>query len=197
MNNVPAFSLTQQNQSLKKELNKTVNEVIDSGMFILGKNVESFEEEIAKYCGSKLGIGVANGSDALYLALLASGVGPGDEVITTPFTFFATAGSVQRVGARPVFVDIDPETYNINPYLIEKKITTRTKAIIPVHMYGCPADMGYIMELASKYHLKVIEDTAQALGAKYKGKVVGAIGDAGCISFSQPRILEPLVMAGW
>jgi len=182
-NKIPSFTLTRQNEGLREKLLTTIASVIEQGMFILGENVNSLEEEIARYCGAEFGIGVASGSDALYLSLLACGVGPGDEVITTPFTFFATAGSIQRTGARPVFVDIELETWNIDPSLIEEKITSRTKAIIPVHLYGCPADMDPIMEIAGKHNLKVIEDAAQALGAKYKGRSVGGIGDAGCISF--------------
>ncbi|NLM23774.1 MAG: aminotransferase class I/II-fold pyridoxal phosphate-dependent enzyme, partial [Firmicutes bacterium] len=152
-------------------------------MFILGDNVKHLEKELAAYCGARYAIGVGNGSDALYLALLAAGVGPGDEVITTPFTFYATAGAIERVGAKPVFTDIEKDTFNIDPNLIEAKITGKTRAIIPVHLYGCPADMGPIVELAGKYQLKVIEDGAQSLGALYKGRKVGAIGDMGCLSF--------------
>lgn len=181
--NIPSFSLTCQNEELKEQLLNVVSHVIDKGMFILGENVKAMEAEIARYCHTGFGIGVASGSDALYLALLACGVGPGDEVITTPFTFFATAGSIERTGAKPVFADIDPVTYNIDPAKIEEKITARTKAIMPVHLYGCPADMDPIMEIANNHGLKVIEDAAQALGAKYKDKRVAGIGDAGCISF--------------
>lgn len=181
--NIPSFSLTRQNQNLKKQINEAIAQLVEKGAFILGDNVKRLESNIASLCGTKYGIGVANGSDALYLALLACGIGPGDEVITTPFTFFATAGSIARTGAKPVFVDIDPETLNINPSTLKSKITTHTKAIIPVHLYGCPCDMDPIMEIADKYNLKVIEDAAQALGAKYKKKKVCGIGDAGCISF--------------
>ena len=182
-NKVPSFSLERQNERLKEEISAAVNEVIDSGMFILGKNVKALEKEIAETCGAEFGIGVANGSDALYLSLLACGIGPGDEVITTPFTFFATAGSISRTGAKPVFVDIDPVTYNIDPTLIKNNITPRTRAVIPVHLYGYPADMDPLMQIAEECDLKVIEDAAQALGAGYKGRPVGPIGHAGCISF--------------
>lgn len=181
--NIPGFSLARQNAALRDQLLSAISDVIDSGRFILGENVQALEQEIAAFCEARFGIGVASGSDALYLALQACGVGPGDEVITTPFTFFATAGSIQKLGARPVFVDIDPETWNINPNLIKERITERTKAIIPVHLYGCPADMDPIIEVARRYNLKVIEDAAQALGARYKGRRIGALGDAGCISF--------------
>jgi len=180
---IPGFSLKRQNEALKEQLAWAFAGLVEKGMFILGENVKALEVEIAAYCGAKFGIGVASGSDALYLALLACGIGPGDEVITTPFTFFATAGSIARAGARPVFTDIDPKIYNIDPVFVEEKITPRTRAIIPVHLYGCPADMDRIMEIAQRHNLMVIEDAAQALGAKYRGKRVGGIGDAGCISF--------------
>lgn len=180
---IPGFSLARQNNALREELLAAIAAVIDKGNFILGENVQALEQEIAAYCDAAHAIGVANGSDALYLSLLACGIGQGDEVITTPFTFFATAGSIERVGARPVFVDIDPDTWNIDVSLIQEKITHRTKAVIPVHLYGHSVDMDPLMEIAAKNNLKIIEDCAQALGAKYKGKKVGAIGDLGCISF--------------
>jgi len=180
---VPSFDLKRQNAALLAELSAVLGKVIASGQFILGENVKALEAEIAQICGAQYGVGVANGSDALYLALLACGVEPGDEVITTPFTFFATAGSIVRAGAVPVFVDIDSKTYNIDPDLIEEKITPRTKAILPVHLFGQAADMGRIMEIAQKNGLKVIEDAAQALGCEYQGRPGGGIGDAGCLSF--------------
>lgn len=183
MINIPGFSLNKQNLTLKNHLLEELSRVIDNGGFILGENVKLIEESIAEYCGAAFGIGVASGSDALYLSLLACGISPETEVITTPFTFFATAGSIERAGAKPVFVDIDPETWNINPSLIEEKISLHTKAIIPVHLYGCPSDMNSIMEVAHKYDLKVIEDAAQAIGALYRGKKVGSFGEAGCLSF--------------
>lgn len=180
---IPSFDLKRQNAELGREIAETLNKVIASGQFILGDHVKALEEEIAQLCGTKYGIGVANGSDALFLALLACGVGPGDEVITTPFTFFATAGSIMRAGAVPVFVDIDPKTYNIDVEKIEEKITPRTKVIMPVHLFGQPAAMDRIVEIARTNGLKIIEDAAQALGAEYMGRPVGGIGDAGCISF--------------
>ncbi|HHW29998.1 MAG TPA: aminotransferase class V-fold PLP-dependent enzyme [Syntrophomonadaceae bacterium] len=180
---VPSFNLKRQNATLQAELSAVLGNVIGSGQFILGENVKVLENEIAEVCGAQYGIGVANGSDALYLALLACGIEPGDEVITTPFTFFATAGSIVRAGAVPVFVDIDPKTYNIDTELIEEKITPRTKAILPVHLFGQAAEMGRIMEIAHKHGLKVIEDAAQALGCEYQGRPGGGIGDAGCLSF--------------
>ncbi len=180
---VPSFDLKRQNAALQEELSAVLGKVIANGQFILGENVKALETEIAEVCGAQYGVGVANGSDALYLALLACGVEPGDEVITTPFTFFATAGSIVRAGAVPVFVDIDPKTYNIDTELIEEKITPRTKAILPVHLFGQAAEMGRIMEIAHKHGLKVIEDAAQALGCEYQGRPGGGIGDAGCLSF--------------
>ncbi len=180
---VPSFDLTRQNSRLRDELMAVIGEVVDSGQFILGDSVERLEEAIAEICGVKHAIAVANGSDALYLALMAADVGPGDEVITTPFTFFATAGSIVRVGAKPVFCDIDPKTYNIDPTRIEGMVTARTKAILPVHLYGQSADMDPICEIAGRHGLIVIEDAAQAIGAKYKGRPVGSLGDMACISF--------------
>jgi len=145
--------------------------------------VREFEEEVAAYSGTKYAVGVASGSDALLLALRALGIGPGDEVITTSFSFFATAGSISRAGAKPVFVDIDPQTFNIDPNLIEAKITERTKAILPVHLFGQCADMDPILRLAKSHNLKVVEDAAQAIGSEYKGRRAGSIGDLGCFSF--------------
>jgi len=194
--NIPSFNLKRQNEELREQLLDALAGVIDSGMFILGDNVKALESEIANYCDAEFGIGVASGSDALYLALLACGVGPSDEVITTPFTFFATAGSIERAGATPVFVDIDPATLNIDPEKIEEKITPQTKAIMPVHLYGCPADMDPIIETANNHGLKVVEDAAQALGAKYKDEKIGGIGDVGCISFFPTKNLGAFGDAG-
>ncbi|OPY62530.1 MAG: UDP-2-acetamido-2-deoxy-3-oxo-D-glucuronate aminotransferase [Pelotomaculum sp. PtaU1.Bin065] len=180
---VPQFSLADQTAQIKKELDETINQVVTKGSFILGDNVRKLEEEAAAYLGVKYGVGVGNGSDALYLALLACDVGPGDEVITTPFTFFATAGSIVRAGAVPVFVDIDPQTFNIDANLIEGKISEKTRAIMPVHLYGQSADMEPLMKVARKYNLRVVEDTAQAMGSEYNGQKTCSFGDAGCLSF--------------
>ncbi|MFX4262072.1 DegT/DnrJ/EryC1/StrS family aminotransferase [Pelotomaculum propionicicum] len=180
---VPQFSLSSQNTKIKEELDGAIEKVVQKGSFILGENVRKIEEDAANYLGVKYGIGVANGSDALYLALLACGIGQGDEVITTPFTFFATAGSIIRAGAVPVFVDIDPGTYNIDVSQIVNKVTDKTKAIMPVHLYGQAAEMDPIMQIADKHNLKVIEDTAQAMGSTYDGKQTCSFGDAGCLSF--------------
>ena len=180
---VPLTDLTAQYKSIKDEIDAAVHRVLDSGPFILGSEVKAFEEEIAAYCGTKFAVGVASGTDALHLALLACGIRPGDEVITTPFTFIATTEAIVNCGAVPIFADIDPRTYNIEPAQIESKITSRTKAILPVHLYGQPAAMEPILELSKKRDIKVIEDCAQALGAEYRGKKAGSLGDAGCLSF--------------
>ena len=180
---ISILDLKAQYESIKKEIDAAIKKVVDSQHFILGEEVESFEKEVAKYCGTKYATGVASGTDALILALKALGIGQGDEVITTPFTFFATAEAISIVGAKPVFVDIDTKTYCINPALIEDAITKNTKAIMPVHLYGQCADMDKILEIAKVNNLKVIEDTAQAMGATYKGKQAGSMGDAGTLSF--------------
>lgn len=180
---VSMLDLKRQYNSIKSEIDDAVSGVIKNQDFILGKDVTALEEETAKYCGTKYGVGVASGTDALTLSLMALGVKAGDEVITSPFTFFATAESVSIVGAKPVFVDIDPVTYNIDPSLIEKKITKATKAIIPVHLYGQCADMDPIIDIAKKHGLKIIEDAAQAIGATYKGRKAGSMGDTGALSF--------------
>ncbi len=180
---VPGFTLSRQNSALKEELLAVMNGVIDGGMFILGENVKALEEEVTRFCRTGFAVGMASGSDALYLSLLACGIGAGDEVITTPFTFYATAGAVVRTGATPVFADIEPETLNIDPFKIEDRITPRTKAVIPVHLYGCPARMQPLLETARRNNLKVIEDAAQALGAACDGAGAGTAGDAGCFSF--------------
>jgi dTDP-4-amino-4,6-dideoxygalactose transaminase len=179
-------------QSMKDRIMEQLAAVIDSGAYILGPNVERFEAEAAAYLGVKHAIGVANGTDALVLALDACGIGSGDEVITTPYTFFASAESVSRVGAKPVFVDIDPVTYNLRPDLIEQAITPATKAIIPVHLFGQPADMAEIMEIAERHGLIVIEDACQAFGAEYEGKRVGSIGHLACFSFFPTKNLSTL-----
>ncbi len=181
--NVPFLDLKRQYSSIKDEIDQAVFNVLDHAKFIMGPEVKAFEEQVAKYCGAKFAIGVASGTDALLLSLRACGVEPTDEVITTGFSFFATAGVITRLGAIPVYVDIDPDTYNIDPQLIEKKITPKTKAIMPVHLYGQCADMDSISEIAKKHNLKVVEDAAQAIGAKYKGKKAGTLSDFGCFSF--------------
>ncbi|MFC1771373.1 DegT/DnrJ/EryC1/StrS family aminotransferase [Candidatus Margulisiibacteriota bacterium] len=186
---VPLLDLQIQYEPIKEDILKAIKEVFESKRFIMGPKITQLEEEIAKYCHCKHAIGVSSGTDALVISLMALGIGPGDEVITTPFTFFATAGSISRVGATPVFVDIDPETYNISPDLIEQKITSKTKAIMPVHLFGQMADMDKIMALAKKHELSVIEDAAQAIGCNYKSasdsqvKWAGSVGDVGCFSF--------------
>ena len=175
--------------TIKDEIDRAVAATISSGQFILGPEVKAFEEEMAAYLGVKYAVGVASGTDALHLAAIACGIGPGDEVITTPFTFIATVGAIMQCGAIPVLVDINPETYNIDPARIESKINKKTKAILPVHLYGQPADMEPITKLVKKHELILIEDCAQALGAEYKGKKVGSIGDVGCLSFFPSKAL--------
>jgi len=180
---IPLVDLKTQYDSIRDEIDDAIRRVVQSGQFILGSEVKAFEEEIAAYCGTKYAVGVASGTDALHVALLACGIKGGDEVITTPFTFIATAESIAKCGAKPVFADIDSKTYNIDPSQIEVRITNKTKAILPVHLYGQPAAMERILELARKHNLKVIGDCAQALGAEYKGKKAGSLGDVGCLSF--------------
>jgi len=181
--NVPLLDLKAQYRTIKAEIDAAVAEVMESQHFILGPKVVECEKAIAKYSGCTHGVGVSSGSDALLICLMAEGIGPGDEVITTPYTFFATAGAIARLGAKPVFVDIDPTTYNLDPAQIEAKITPRTKVIIPVHLYGQMADMDGVMAVASKHKLVVIEDGAQAIGAEDKGRRAGSIGHYGCLSF--------------
>jgi len=180
---VPQLDLSRQHQALTPQLRQAFDDVTRSGQFILGEYVGRFEKEFAQYCGVKHVVGVSSGTDALLVAMMAMGIGPGDEVITTPFTFFATAGGIARLGAKPVFVDIHPRTYNIQSRDIEGAITDKTKAIMPVHLYGLSAKMDPIMELAKANGLKVIEDAAQAAGARYHDRPVGSIGDVGCFSF--------------
>jgi dTDP-4-amino-4,6-dideoxygalactose transaminase len=167
----------------KSELMRAIEEVCDSQMFCLGPAVERFEKKAAAYCGCKYAIGVSSGTDALLVTLMAAGIAAGDEVITTPFTFFATAGVVARLGAKPVFVDVDRDSYNIDPGKIEEKINGRTRAVMPVHLFGQMAQMKPIMEIAKRHKLLVIEDAAQAMGATQGGNRAGGIGDAGCFSF--------------
>lgn len=180
---IPMVDLSAQYRALQAEINAGLAATLQATQFILGPNVRAFEEEAAAYLGVKHAIGVANGTDALHLALLALGIEEGDEVITTPFTFIATAEAIRYVGAHPVFVDIDPRTFNLNPDLIEAAITPRTRAILPVHLFGQPADMAAIRALAIKHGLKIIEDCAQSFGADIQGRMTGSLGDAGAFSF--------------
>ncbi|MFC1979981.1 DegT/DnrJ/EryC1/StrS family aminotransferase [Chloroflexota bacterium] len=180
---IPLLDLKSQYASIKDEIDVAIQNTVNQGQFILGHNVEAFEEEFAAYCGAKYCVGVSSGTSALFLALVACGIEEGNEVITTPNTFIATALAISYTRAKPIFVDIDPETYNIDVSQIEEKITSRTKAIVPVHLYGQPADMDPIIKLAQRYGLKVIEDACQAHGAEYRGGKTGSIGDCGCFSF--------------
>lgn len=180
---IPMIDLVSEHMPIRRQIMDAIGAIFNNGHFILGSNVEGLEREIADHHDVRYAVGLASGTDALHLSLKAMGIGEGDEVITTPFTFIATAEAITYVGARPVFVDIDRETFNIDPVKIEDKITNKTKAIIPVHLFGQPADMKPIMEIARKYKLKVIEDCAQAFGSTYRGKKVGGIGDIGCFSF--------------
>jgi dTDP-4-amino-4,6-dideoxygalactose transaminase len=181
--NVPLLNLKNQYYSIKPEIDAAIAEVMASQYFILGPKVEACEKAIAAYSNCEFGIGVSSGSDALLVCLMAEGIGPGDEVITTPYSFFATVGAIARLGATPVFADIDPLTYNIDPAKVEAKITPKTRAIIPVHLYGQMADMDPIMSVANRYGLIVVEDAAQAIGSEYHGRRAGSIGHYGCFSF--------------
>lgn len=180
---VPLLDLHREYAPIREDVLKAITEVVDSTQFIMGPKITELEAQIAAYCGTKRSIGVSSGTDALVIALMALEIGPGDEVITSPFTFFATAGSIARVGAKAVFVDIDPLTFNIDPSKIEAAVTSKTKAIIPVHLFGQMADMDPIMAIAKAHNLFVIEDAAQAIGSEYKGRKAGSIGTMGCFSF--------------
>jgi dTDP-4-amino-4,6-dideoxygalactose transaminase len=180
---IPFIDLTREYAEIGDEITSIIQRTLENGWFILGQQLKEFEREFSRYIGAKYGIGVNSGSDALFLALKALGVDENSEVITVSHTFISTADSIVRCGAKPVFVDIEPETYCINPALIEDKITEKTKAILPVHLYGHPAHMGYILEIAKEHGLSVVEDACQAHGAEYNGKKVGSIGDVGCFSF--------------
>jgi UDP-2-acetamido-2-deoxy-ribo-hexuluronate aminotransferase len=180
---IPMVDLKRQFNDIKQELFDVLTEVLESSQYILGPKVRELEKSIAAYHGVSEAVGVASGTDALHLALDAIGIGEGDEVITTPFTFFATAEAILYTGATPVFVDIEPDTMNINPAKIEERITARTKAILPVHLFGHPADMERIQRIAKEYNLSVIEDCAQSFGAAIKGRKAGSFGDAACFSF--------------
>ena len=193
---VPLLDLKAQYLTIKPELDSAVAEVMASQHFILGPQVQECEKAIAGYSRCAHAVGVSSGTDALLICLMAEGIGVGDEVITTPYTFFATAGAIARVGATPVFVDIEPATYNLDPAQIASRITTRTRAIIPVHLYGQMADMDAVMEIAAKHNLVVIEDAAQAIGAEHNGRRAGSIGHYGCFSFFPSKNLGAAGDAG-
>lgn len=180
---IPLADLVAQYRVIQPEIDAAIHEVLERGQFILGENVAAFEEEFASYSGTQFGVGVNSGTSALHLALLAAGIGPGDEVITVPFTFAATVAAICYTGAQPVLVDIEPRSFNIDTKRIEGAVTPRTKAIVPVHLYGQPADMDAILALATKYNLQIIEDACQAHGAVYKGKRAGSLGVMSCFSF--------------
>ncbi len=181
--NVPLLDLSEQNRELRPEIEKALGGVLDTNGFILGNEVKALEGELAAYCRSKFAIGCASGSDALLLALMALGVKAGDEVITTPYSFFASVSAITRLGAVPVFVDIDPETYNIDAALIEEKITPKTKAIEPVHLYGQCSDMNALLAISEKHNIPIVEDAAQAIGAEDHDRRAGSMGAIGCFSF--------------
>ena len=187
--NVPLLDLSSQYAPMKEEILAVVSEICDSQRFILGPKVEAFEKELAAYCTSGGAVGVTSGSDALLIALMAEKIKPGDEIITSPFTFFATVGAIVRAGATPVFADIDPVTFNIDPAKIAEKITSKTRAIIPVHLFGQAADMDPIVKIAKEHNLFIIEDACQAIGAEYKGKRVGSFAEYGAFSFFPSKSL--------
>jgi dTDP-4-amino-4,6-dideoxygalactose transaminase len=193
---IPFLDLKAQYQTIKPEIDEAVARVLESTQFVLGPEVAAFESEFAAYSGAQYAVGLNSGTSALHLALLAAGIGPGDDVITAPFTFVATVAAIDYTGARPVFVDIDPRSYTLDPALIEQAITPRTKAIIPIHLYGQPADMAPILEIARKHHLLVIEDAAQAHGAEYRGQRVGSLADMACFSFYPGKNLGAYGEAG-
>jgi dTDP-4-amino-4,6-dideoxygalactose transaminase len=193
---VPFLDLSAHHAPLRDEFDRAIGEVIDSGAFAGGPFVEKFEADFAAYNRSQYAVGLGSGTEALWLSLLACGVGPGDEVITVPNTFMATAEAITYCAARPVFVDVDENTYTMDPAGLEKAVTSKTKAIIPVHLFGQPADMDPILEFAREHDLLVIEDAAQAHGAEYKGRMVGTLGDAGCFSFYPGKNLGAFGEAG-
>lgn len=183
MSPVPLCDLRQQWRGIRDEVRAAIDEVLESQAFINGPQVAELERQVAKYCQCQHGVGCSSGSDALLLALMALDIGAGDEVITSPFTFFATVGAIARLGARPVFIDIDPKTFNLNPDQLNAAVNSRTKAIIPVHLFGQMADMNPIMEVADARGIAVVEDAAQSIGAAYHGRRAGSIGRVGCLSF--------------
>src|SRR5919202_5745701 len=193
---VPFLDLGAQLGTIEADIKQAIDRVIAAKCFVLGPSVEQFEEHFAAYCDTRHAIGVSSGTAALHLALLACGIGPGDEVITTAHTFIATCWAITYAGARPVLVDVDPETLTIDPHRIPAAVTARTRAIIPVHLYGQPADMDPIMDIARQHRLAVVEDACQAHGARYKGRRVGSIGDIGCFSFYPGKNLGAFGEAG-
>lgn len=180
---IPLVDLRAQYHAIRREIDEALHAVVESGQFVMGPAVRSFEREAADYCGVRHAVAVASGTDALYLALRALGVGPGDEVVTTPFTFIATAGAVSQTGARPVFVDIDPRTFNLDVSRVAPALTGRTRAVLPVHLYGQPAELAPLLELCRSRGIALVEDCAQSFGADYGGRKCGAWGRAGCFSF--------------
>ena len=196
MKKVPFLDLQTQYQGIRNEINQAIQQVLDDSAYISGPYVESFENDFANFCRCQHAVGTSNGTSALWMCLQGLGIGPGDEVITVPNTFIATAEAISFSGARPVFVDVDERSYTMDPDLLEKAITPKTKAIIPVHLFGQPADMDPIMELAERYKLYVIEDACQAHGAEYKGRSAGTIGDMGCFSFYPGKNLGAYGEAG-
>ena len=195
--NIPLLDLNAQHEPLHQEIMAAIERTVRSQAFILGPEVTKLEERVASYCQTQFGIGVSSGTDALLVALMGIGIGPGDEVVTTPYSFFATAGVISRLGAKPVFADIDPVTYNLDPAKLERAITSKTKAVIPVHLYGQCAEMGPIVEIAGRHRLPVIEDAAQAIGAEYRdGRRAGSMGSVGCLSFFPSKNLGALGDAG-
>lgn len=193
---VPIVDLKAQFATIRAEVRAAIDRVIESQEFILGPEVEALESEIAGYCGTRFAVGVSSGTDALLASLMALGIGLGDEVVTTPYTFVATASSIVRLGARPVFADIDPATFTIDPAAIERKITHRTKAIVPVHLFGQMADMQAIMTIANRHAIPVVEDAAQSIGAARDGHRAGSVGVAGCLSFFPSKNLGAYGDAG-
>lgn len=180
---IPLVDLKAQYRAIKPEIDAAIARVMENTSFILGTEVETFERAFAAYCGTRHAIGVSSGTDALQLSLLACDIGEGDEVITTPYTFIATAAAISHTGATPVMVDIDERTYNLDPHKVEAAITPRTRAILPVHLYGQPAEMDILLDIAQRHHLRLIEDACQAVGANYGGRKAGSMGDTGCFSF--------------
>jgi dTDP-4-amino-4,6-dideoxygalactose transaminase len=183
INGVPLLDLKGQYESIKNEIDEAISRVVDIQRFIMGPEVEALEEEIGRYCGTKHAVGVSSGTDALIVSLMALDISSGDEVITSPFTFFSTVGSILRLGASVIFADIDPDTFNIDPVKVERLITDKTKAIIPVHLFGQCADMDPLLKMAKKNSVPIVEDAAQAIGARYRGRSAGSMGTTGCFSF--------------